>query len=91
MANSIPNVPISTSENSPGTVGNVPKQDMENLGTPDGIRAERISSILAEILAETSPPIILEAPVVKFKFVEMWGVSKGGGRSTRLLRLSINA
>lgn len=43
----------SISEKSSGTVGNVPTEDSETVGTPCGTRAERISSLLVQILAGT--------------------------------------
>jgi hypothetical protein len=52
---SVPSAPISLSDKPSGTPRNVPQQDSEKAGTPDGTKAERLSSMLAEILSEASP------------------------------------
>lgn len=46
-------VPVS----SPGTPRNAPLSELGKPGTPEGIRAERFSGLLAEILAETAPAV----------------------------------
>lgn len=48
---------ISTSENQPGTVRNVPAQDMGNLGSLYGMGCVDLETLLAEVLSEASPPI----------------------------------
>lgn len=50
-----PELPIPSA--TPGTPQNIPRDKPENPGTPDGIRAERFSELLAEILAETAPAV----------------------------------
>lgn len=49
----LPHVP----DPSPGTPRSVPQVEPEKPGTPDGIRVERFSGLLAEILAETAPAV----------------------------------
>ena len=51
---------IDTSNNPSGTVGNVPQVGVENLGNPYGIGAECLEALLAEVLAEASPPVFSE-------------------------------
>lgn len=41
----------------PGTLAKAPEPKTSKPGTPDGTRAERFSGLLAEILAETAPPV----------------------------------
>ncbi|MEZ2278078.1 MAG: hypothetical protein ACBR12_14325 [Microcoleus sp.] len=50
-----PELPIPSA--TPGTPQNIPRDKPENPGTPDGIRAERFSELLAQILSETAPAI----------------------------------
>ena len=61
LQNSVPSTPASNSDEPSGTVGNVPKQDAEKPGTPDGTRAERISGLLAEMLAGTVETAVFAA------------------------------
>lgn len=59
----VPNVSdaqIDTSNNLSGTVGNVPQVGAENLGNPCGMGTERLEALLAEVLAEASPPVFSE-------------------------------
>ena len=51
---------IDTSNNPSGTVGNVPQVGVESLGNPYGMGAERLEALLAEVLAEASPPVFSE-------------------------------
>ena len=51
---------IDTSNNPSGTVGNVPQVGAENLGNTYGMGAERLEALLAEVLAEASPPVFSE-------------------------------
>ena len=51
---------IDISNNPSGTVGNVPQVGAENLGNPCGMGAERLEALLAEVLAEASPPVFSE-------------------------------
>ncbi len=54
VVDGVPSVPISLSDKPSGTPRNVPQQDSEKVGTPDGARAERMKGMLAEILAGRS-------------------------------------
>ena len=56
----VPDAQIDTSNNPSGTVGNVPQVGAENLGNPCGMGAERLEALLAEVLAEASPPVFSE-------------------------------
>lgn len=51
---------IDISDNPSGTVGNVPQVGAENLGNPCGMGMERLEALLAEVLAEASPPVFSE-------------------------------
>ena len=51
---------IDISNNPSGTVGNVPQVGAENLGNTYGMGAERLEALLAEVLAEASPPVFSE-------------------------------
>ena len=51
---------IDISNNPSGTVGNVPQVEAENLGNAYGMGTERLEALLAEVLAETSPPVFSE-------------------------------
>lgn len=56
----VPDAQIDISNNPSGTVGNVPQVGAENLGNPCGMGAERLEALLAEVLAEASPPVFSE-------------------------------
>lgn len=57
----VPNAPTSFFDKPSGTPGNVSRQDSEQAGTLDGIRAERLSSMLVEILAGTTETAVFAA------------------------------
>lgn len=58
---SVPNTPISISGKPSGTPRNVPGDNLEKVGTPDGTRAERINGALAGILSESSQVAVFAA------------------------------
>jgi len=61
LVDSVPSAPENRSEFPDGTPRNVPEENSEHPGTLDGIRAERFSSMLAEILSEASPMAVFAA------------------------------
>lgn len=61
VVDGVPGVPISLSNKPLGTPRNVPQQDSEKAGTPDGARAERMKGMLAEILVGRSEIAVFAA------------------------------
>jgi hypothetical protein len=61
LVDGVPSAPIFLSDRPPGTPRNVPEDNSEHLGTPYGIRAERMKGMLAEILAGRSEMAVFAA------------------------------
>lgn len=73
LVDSVPSDSDQRSDKPSGTPRNVPEGNAEHLGTPDGIKAERLSTMLAEILAGTSEMAVFaeESPLEQSEKMEL--------------------
>jgi len=60
VISTLPNTYSTDTDATPGNSGKLAESDPENFGNPYGTRAERLEAFLADVLAETLPPVFSE-------------------------------